>query len=155
MLTFVEFSWILLLMRFLFLVPIHGSVLTLLAMAIPFLLTMLGLGLWISTRVQTRDAAMQMAMGTVMPVDLPLGLHLPDRLDADALLDRLAADSDDLDDRRRPRRHPPRRRLGRAGAERPDSLDHGHALAGRQREAVPQAIDLNSENISSATALRH
>ena len=33
----------------------------------PFLLTMLGLGLWISTRVQTRDAAMQMAMGTVIP----------------------------------------------------------------------------------------
>ena len=58
---------ILALMRFLFLVPIHGSVLTLLALAIPFLLTMLGLGLWISTRVQTRDAAMQMAMGTVIP----------------------------------------------------------------------------------------
>lgn len=66
-LTVVEFLWILLLMRFLFLVPIHGNVLTLLAMAIPFLLTMLGLGLWISTRVQTRDAAMQMAMGTVLP----------------------------------------------------------------------------------------
>lgn len=66
-LTVVEFLWILLLMRFLFLVPIHGNVFTLLAIAIPFLLTMLGLGLWISTRVQTRDAAMQMAMGTVIP----------------------------------------------------------------------------------------
>jgi ABC-2 type transport system permease protein len=42
-------------------------VFTLLAIVIPFLLTMLGLGLWISTRVQTRDAAMQMAMGTVIP----------------------------------------------------------------------------------------
>jgi ABC-2 type transport system permease protein len=66
-LAIVEFLWILLLMRILFRVPIHGNVLTLLAIALPFLLTMLGLGLWISTRVQTRDAAMQMAMGTVIP----------------------------------------------------------------------------------------
>jgi ABC-2 type transport system permease protein len=65
--TFIEFLWILALMRFLFLVPIHGNILTLLAMALPFLLTMLGMGLLISTRVQTRDAAMQMAMGTVIP----------------------------------------------------------------------------------------
>jgi ABC-2 type transport system permease protein len=36
-------------------------------MALPFFLTMLGMGLLISTRVQTRDAAMQMAMGTVIP----------------------------------------------------------------------------------------
>jgi ABC-2 type transport system permease protein len=66
-LTFIEFLWILSLMRTLFLVPIHGNLFTLLAMVIPFLLTMLGLGLWISTRVQTRDAAMQVAMGTVIP----------------------------------------------------------------------------------------
>lgn len=66
-LTVIEFLMILSLMRFLFLVPVHGNVLTLMALAIPFLLTMLGLGLWISTRVQTRDAAMQMAMGTVIP----------------------------------------------------------------------------------------
>jgi ABC-2 type transport system permease protein len=66
-LTLVEFLWILALLRFLFLVPIHGNILTLLALALPFLLTMLGMGLLISTRVQTRDAAMQMAMGTVIP----------------------------------------------------------------------------------------
>jgi ABC-2 type transport system permease protein len=66
-LTFMEFSWILLLMSLLFRVPIHGNILTLFALALPFFLTMLGLGLWISTRVQTRDAAIQMAMGTVIP----------------------------------------------------------------------------------------
>jgi ABC-2 type transport system permease protein len=66
-LTFIEFLWILALMRLLFQVPIHGDVLTLLAMVLPFLLAMLGLGLLISTRVQTRDAAMQVAMGTVIP----------------------------------------------------------------------------------------
>ena len=66
-LTLIEFSWILFLMRTIFAVPIHGSLLTLFGMVLPFLLTMLGIGLWISTRVQTRDAAMQMAMGTILP----------------------------------------------------------------------------------------
>lgn len=66
-LTMIEFLWILGLMRVLFQVPIHGNILTLLALILPFLLTMLGLGLGISTRAQTRDAAMQMAMGTVIP----------------------------------------------------------------------------------------
>src|SRR5438477_12574528 len=36
-------------------------------MSVPFVLTMLGWGLWVSTRVSTRDAAMQMAMATLMP----------------------------------------------------------------------------------------
>jgi ABC-2 type transport system permease protein len=66
-LTFVEFSTIALLMRIVFQVPIHGSFVTLLALALPFVLSMLGMGLWISTRASTREAAGQMAMGTVMP----------------------------------------------------------------------------------------
>src|SRR5207302_6663413 len=66
-LTLAEFCAIALLMRTLFGVPIHGDFLTLLALALPFFLTMLGWGLWISTRAQTRDASMQMSMGTVMP----------------------------------------------------------------------------------------
>ena len=66
-LTLIEFSWILLLMRTIFAVPIHGSLVTLFGIVLPFLLTMVGVGLWISTRVQTRDAAMQMSMGTILP----------------------------------------------------------------------------------------
>lgn len=66
-LTFVEFAAILLLMRTVFQVPIHGAVLTLFGLALPFILGMLGLGLWISTRASTRDASMQMSMATVMP----------------------------------------------------------------------------------------
>jgi len=42
-------------------------VLTLLALAFPFVLTMLGVGLWISTRAATRDAAMQLTTATIMP----------------------------------------------------------------------------------------
>jgi ABC-2 type transport system permease protein len=66
-LTLSEFCGIALLMRSVFAVPIRGDFLTLLALVLPFLLTMLGWGLWISTRASTRDASMQIAMGTVMP----------------------------------------------------------------------------------------
>lgn len=66
-LTLGEFCGIAALMRVLFQVPINGSFLTLLSLAFPFVLTMLGTGLWISTRASTRDAAQQLAMGTVIP----------------------------------------------------------------------------------------
>jgi ABC-2 type transport system permease protein len=66
-LTFLEFALIAILMRVVFRVPIHGDVVTLLVLVVPFLLTMLGWGLWISTSARTRDAAFQMAMATVMP----------------------------------------------------------------------------------------
>jgi ABC-2 type transport system permease protein len=66
-LTILEFCVVALLMNTLFRVPIRGNFLTLLIVALPFLLTMLGVGLWISTRAQTRDASMQMSIGTVIP----------------------------------------------------------------------------------------
>jgi ABC-2 type transport system permease protein len=66
-LTFLEFCVIAFLMRTVFQVPIHGTFTTLLALTLPFVLTMLGLGLWISTRASTRDAAGQMVMGTILP----------------------------------------------------------------------------------------
>lgn len=66
-LTFVEFGMILTFMRLVFQVPIHGQVVTLLMLTLPFVLSMLGLGLYISTQVGTREAAGQMAMGTMMP----------------------------------------------------------------------------------------
>jgi ABC-2 type transport system permease protein len=67
LLTFLEFGLIALLMRTLFRVPIHGPFGVLLVVLLPFALAMLGMGLIISTRVSTRDAAMQVAMGTVLP----------------------------------------------------------------------------------------
>jgi ABC-2 type transport system permease protein len=66
-LTFVEFCSIAFLMRTVFQVPIHGYFMTLLGLALPFVLACLGLGLWVSTRASTRDAAMQVSMGTVIP----------------------------------------------------------------------------------------
>jgi ABC-2 type transport system permease protein len=65
--TFAEFCGLAFLMRTAFAVPIHGHFMTLLALTLPFVFTMLGIGLWISTRVSTREAAGQMAMSTIMP----------------------------------------------------------------------------------------
>jgi len=62
-----ELCAIALLMVVLFRVPVHGSFGTLLLIVLPFVVSMNGLGLLISTRAATRDAAMQMAMGTVIP----------------------------------------------------------------------------------------
>lgn len=66
-LTLIEFCTILTFMRVVFQVPIHGHVITLLMLTFPFVFTFLGLGLIISTRVATREAAGQAAMGTMMP----------------------------------------------------------------------------------------
>lgn len=66
-LTFVELCSIAFLMWSVFQVPINGPFTTLLAITFPFVLAMLGVGLWVSTRVETRDAAGQVSMGTIIP----------------------------------------------------------------------------------------
>jgi ABC-2 type transport system permease protein len=66
-LAFSELCLILTLMRFVFQVPIHGSLILLLLMSLPFLLTVLGIGLIISTRATTQAEAFQLAMGTILP----------------------------------------------------------------------------------------
>ncbi len=66
-LVLAEFSVIGLLMSTAFRVPVHGSFPTLLAISFPFFLAMIGWGLAISTRAQTRDAALQMSIATVLP----------------------------------------------------------------------------------------
>jgi ABC-2 type transport system permease protein len=67
LLAFFELCVILAVMRVVFQVPIHGSTLELLAMSIPFLLTVLGLGLVISTKARTQSEAFQLSMGTILP----------------------------------------------------------------------------------------
>jgi len=66
-LAFGELCVILVIMRVVFQVPIHGNVFLLLAMALPFLLTVLGIGLMISTKARTQAEAFQLAMGTILP----------------------------------------------------------------------------------------
>ena len=66
-LTFGELCAILIVMRTIFLVPVHGNVILLLLFSIPFLLTVLGIGLVISTRARTQAEAFQLSMGTILP----------------------------------------------------------------------------------------
>ena len=66
-LAFSELCIILTIMRVIFQVPIHGSVFLLLIMTLPFLMTVLGVGLIISTRANTQAEAFQLAMATILP----------------------------------------------------------------------------------------
>ncbi|HET8549163.1 MAG TPA: ABC transporter permease [Bryobacteraceae bacterium] len=66
-LGFLELCTILTIMRIVFQVPIHGNVALLLAMSLPFLLTLLGIGLLISTKARTQAEAFQLAVGTLLP----------------------------------------------------------------------------------------
>jgi ABC-2 type transport system permease protein len=66
-LAFTELLVILAVMRLVFRVPVHGSLWLLLALSVPFLLTVLGLGLMISARARSQGEAFQMGMGTVLP----------------------------------------------------------------------------------------
>jgi ABC-2 type transport system permease protein len=75
--TFLEFCGIATLMRVVFQVPIHGSFFTLLGLALPFVLAMLGFGLWVSTKASTREAAGQMSMATVLPAVFLSGYVFP------------------------------------------------------------------------------
>jgi len=65
--TYLEFCMVAFLMWSVFQVPINGWFTTLLAIFLPFLLAMIGMGLAISTKASTREAAQQMAIGTVLP----------------------------------------------------------------------------------------
>jgi ABC-2 type transport system permease protein len=66
-LAFTELLVILTVMRVVFRVPIHGSFFLLLALSVPFLLTVLGMGLLISARARSQAEAFQLGMGTVLP----------------------------------------------------------------------------------------
>jgi ABC-2 type transport system permease protein len=66
-LSFLELCAILAVMRVVFQVPIHGNVLVLLVMSAPFLLTVLGIGLVISSKARTQAEAFQLSMGTILP----------------------------------------------------------------------------------------
>jgi ABC-2 type transport system permease protein len=76
-LTLGEFCVLALVMRTVFQVPIAGVFLTLLLVAVPFVLTMIGMGLLVSTRADTRDAAGQITMGTMLPALFLSGYVFP------------------------------------------------------------------------------
>ncbi|HVS88124.1 MAG TPA: ABC transporter permease [Candidatus Acidoferrum sp.] len=64
---FFELSLILTFMRFVFRVPIHGSVILLAILSLPYLFVSLSLGILISSKANTHAQAMQLAFLTILP----------------------------------------------------------------------------------------
>ena len=64
---FFELTLILTFMRFVFHVPIHGNVLLLAFLSIPYLFVSLSLGILISSKANTQAEAMQLAFLTILP----------------------------------------------------------------------------------------
>lgn len=64
---FFELSMILTFMRFVFLVPIHGNVLLLAFLSLPYLFVSLSLGILISSKANSQAEAMQLAFLTILP----------------------------------------------------------------------------------------
>lgn len=86
-----EIVCILLIMRVVFQVPIHGSLVLLLVATLPFLLVVMGLGLMISAKANSQAEAFQMSFGTILPSiflsgyifaveNMPLGFRLVSKL---------------------------------------------------------------------------
>lgn len=76
-LAYVELLIVLLLMRFLFRVPIHGSLTLLLLLSSVYILALLSFGLLISSRAHSQMEAMQRAMGIMLPSVLLSGYVFP------------------------------------------------------------------------------
>jgi ABC-2 type transport system permease protein len=66
-LAFVELTVVLTVMRVVFSVPIHGSLPLLVGFSLPFILTVLGLGLLISAKARSQGEAFQLGMATILP----------------------------------------------------------------------------------------
>jgi ABC-2 type transport system permease protein len=64
---FFELCMILTFMRFIFSVPIHGSVLLLALLSLPYIFVSLSLGILISSKAATQAQAMQLAFLTILP----------------------------------------------------------------------------------------
>ncbi|HEU5170797.1 MAG TPA: ABC transporter permease [Gemmatimonadales bacterium] len=74
---YVQMTVILVLGRFLFDVPLRGSISLLYLMALPFIVASLGLGLLVSTAVRTQTQAMQLSFFLLLPNILLSGFMFP------------------------------------------------------------------------------
>ena len=75
--AYVTLVLVLVLMRFMFGVPIYGSVVLLLVLSSVYLMALLSFGLLISSRAKSQMEAMQMAMGIMLPSILLSGYIFP------------------------------------------------------------------------------
>ena len=95
-LAFGELCAILLVMRVVFLVPIHGNVLVLLALSLPFLLTVLGIGAGDFDEGANAGRGVSVGDGDDSALGVSFRLHFPDREHAAVLSGDQPADSGDV-----------------------------------------------------------
>lgn len=136
-LGFGELCLILTIMRVVFQVPIHGNVFALLGMSLPFLLTVLGVGLFISTKARTQAEAFQLSMArsclrSSSPATSSHRHHAAILSRRQPLYPRNLLHSDP------PRCHSARRRLHRRMAQRPGTRAHGMHHCPPRRTPVRQ-----------------
>ena len=76
-LALVEMATILAFMRYVFAVPIHGSIILLFALAMLYMFVHLALGMLISSKANSQNDAMQRAMGIMLPTIFLSGYIFP------------------------------------------------------------------------------
>jgi ABC-2 type transport system permease protein len=76
-LAFVQLLFVLFLMTVVFRVPIHGSLLLLLGLAVIYLFALLSMGLLVSSRARTQMEAIQLAQGMLLPSIMLSGYIFP------------------------------------------------------------------------------
>ena len=76
-LALVEMTVILLFMRWVFFVPLHGSIVLLFAFAMCYIFAHLAIGMLISTKANSQNDAMQRAMGIMLPTIFLSGYIFP------------------------------------------------------------------------------
>jgi ABC-2 type transport system permease protein len=76
-LAMIEMATILLFMRYVFAVPIHGNVVLIFALATLYMFTHLALGMLISSKANSQNEAMQRAMGIMLPTIFLSGYIFP------------------------------------------------------------------------------
>ena len=135
---FTELCLILTFMRFIFQVPIHGSVLLLGFLSLPYIFVSLSLGILISSKAGTQGEAMQLSFVTILPSVFFSGYIFPRETMPHILPHPQLFRPRQLFHQHHPRHHPPRRRNPAPLDRRPRPLRHGHRPPRHRRPPLPK-----------------
>ena len=125
-------------MRFVFAVPIAGSVVAMMLSTLVYVFALLSLGLLVATKAENQMQALQMSMTFIHAERVLLRLHFPARNDALDLLRDRRPSPDHLFHRPDARHHSARRQLPRILALARHHVGHGGAALLRLRAAVSE-----------------
>ncbi len=139
---FFELCLILTCMRFLFQVPIHGSVLLLAFLSLPYLFAALSLGILISSKAASQAEAMQLAFLPILPSVFFSGYIFPRETMPALFPSNQLPDSRHLFHQHHPRRDSPRRRHPPPVDRRPGPICHRYISFDHRRTPLPEQSHL-------------